>query len=303
MYLLREEDKMVKSIHIMYGLPGSGKTYWCSRNVKKSSEVFYINVDYYAKKESLSATRPRRLEYWFPAYWKTWCEYYDTIYIDGLFTTHDALAEVIGYIGETVHDAAITVHVWNPDRETCEANDFKRRPASSKITIGNIGYDEIKNLQMLEQIVEEEDKGKFTFSIQRHTVIHKPGWKEYFENNGINMYEDRNFTNLSYNPELKDTGFWYSESWCLGGSSGSYTGNTTPVDADLETSINEVYNMLISVKPGITLQEFIGIKDSCMEITEKRENDYYGGSVTYAQYKIDLQKMYSILNPDEESNE
>lgn len=302
-------------IHIMYGLPGSGKTYYCSRNIPRNkSDIVYLNLDYFADKYWYENGKRTGWENWLPKRLKDVIMDFGcrVLYIDGLCTTYKSLHDIIMYIYEYRQGCAekcmITVHAWNEDRSTCMKNDYKRRAVGSEKTILNAPYETIDSSEAVKEAAGEYAR-EFLFRLEKHTVIEKPEWKQFAENAGLSAHEE---TEYGYKTRFRDmykassffgeSRIWRSSWWSLGGSGRSYDGSTFSISADTDTSISEVLDLLESIDEKITLKKAREIMDECVKVEEKREGDYYGGCETNAQYVVDLEKLYEIFQRSDQEN-
>lgn len=291
--------KNINVINIMYGLPGSGKTYYCSRMVNDDKKAVCIHMDEVFKIWQMRKSKHTlELEEWLPDEINKcimcWPEA-ETLYLDGLCTTHECLKKMIKCVSNVMKGKCnITVHVWDENRELCMVNDGGRRRESSFMSILHLPYDTLKTK---EDVTAAAGYVKnFTYNIHMHKVVEKPEWKQMFPTAredliNFSLYSTKRSDYRSFSDSEK----WYSARWCLGGESVSYTGDSYIIDAGEDTEINDVMDFLESIYSNLTLRDFRKIMDECVTIKKEKESDYYGGTVVYARYAVDLPGVYEII--------
>lgn len=278
-------------IHIMYGLPGSGKTFFCKKEVEGKAGKQYVDIDYLIpntkgdsfKKKIYHIARDylasKRFE----------------VYFDGLITTHQSLLDVLSGISEAIKEPYdIIIDCWNENREICLKNDFKRRNVSSETTIENLTYEPIKNKKEIVAMLTDEQKEKFsTIRISRHAVIEKPEYKQFFDSYGLNLSED--CSHFFGSTKFKNSKYLYSESWCGGGTGSTYSGTSFPISAEEPAEFKEFYDLLETINPNMSFLLFRKIEKECLSIEEIDNSDYYSNTIDY-RYKLDLERMYSLIH-------
>lgn len=290
----------INVINIMYGLPGSGKTYYCSSAVRDDKKAVCIHMDEaFRKWQTRRLKRIQELEDWLPDEINNcimcWPEA-ETLYLDGLCTTHEVLKKMIKCVSSAVKGKCIiTVHVWDENRELCMVNDGGRGRGSALMSIKNLPYDALKTK---EDVTAAAGYVKnFTYNIHMHKVIEKPEWKQMFPTAREDLISFSSYsTKRSDYKIFSDSEKWYSARWCLGGKGVSYTGVSYIIDADEDTEINDVMDFLESVCSRLTLHDFRKIMDECVTIEKEEESDYYGGTVVYARYAVNLPGVYGIIS-------
>ena len=301
-------DEMFGEIHVMYGLPGSGKTHFCHEAVttaKTTDCKKYLDLDAYAKK------RPKAN---FEDFADT--EVYNFIkgrtiipYIDGLITTHEQLGIVVRSAIDAKQTAyydsnniKVYVHAWNEDRETCKFNDIGRREISSRLSIDNLPYETIRSFDDIKAAVGSDYSDKAQFFLERHLVIRRPGYKQYFAERGMRMDEGKVNTD-TWHDIFNNSRYIYSDSWCTGGTICSYTGSSSTVYAEEPAEFYQMVELFDLVDPKMSFKTGVRIFKEAVDVEENPEKDYYGGEVGYQRYKLDLQKMYDIICDEEERME
>lgn len=294
----------INLINIMYGLPGSGKTYYCSREVMNNSKAVCIHMDQcFRAWQWRKSKRTLELEEWLPDEINRcimcWPEA-ETLYLDGLCTTYDVLKKIIKCVSSVMkRKYSVTVHVWDENRELCMINDGGRRRESSSASIMNLPYDTIKTKEDVEDAVIAAGcyMDDFACSVHMHKVIEKPKWKQMF---AMAREDVKDFSSYSSKRSdyrsFSDSEKWYSNRWCLGGEGRSYTGAVYRVGADENTELSEVMDFLEDICSQLTLHDFRKIMEECVTIETEKESDYYGGTVAYARYVISLPGAYDIIS-------
>lgn len=290
---------------ITYGLPGSGKTHFCNEVRKKwlkPQNNRYLSLDQVAMMNGDGPKIPKIRKILDAIKHEARYCYGDTLIIDGLITTIDALKDVIEacmYSVSTVRKYEFYIHVWNEDREACEMNDFGRvkmkegRYVLANETLKNIPYDDVTPAALMKIFNEMPDDG--TFEIKRHNVVVKQEYVRYFQERNLFLEEPET-------PTIGDDASRYliSKRWCLGGSAGNYLGHTSYVSAEDTPQFEELYELLEHVCPELTFINGMKIMKELVEVCYDEEGDYYGGRVTYARYKISYEALYEMLKSFDE---
>lgn len=278
----------------MYGLPGSGKSYFCSKNCTKQD--IYIDLDGYYKEHVFSCARKTFAE------WAEDCiciklRYtHENTFIDGLISTHEELAYVIRATIDTIRSYGETdmplfvIHAWNEDRDACFWNDVGRRRENSIFTITHRKYEPLC-IEDVWKAVGNDYVAKAEFNICKHVVTRKPAYKEWFGKCGINMSEDYD----KYTQKFKKVDRLYSDSWSKGGEICSYDGASCSVDADNPCEFTQLYDLLLSIDENIPFRIVRKILDEIVHIEECKYGDYYGGQQTDARYYVSLEELYEYL--------
>lgn len=251
---------MEKKIVILYGLPGSGKTYFANQ----LSDALVVDLDkiYLSKKdeENKSNTLNKQLKYSLRRS--------QTIVLDGLLTTQSDLQKIINEVVKIEgYEYKFAVVCWEENRETCLHNDRGRRKLNSEITIKNLPYEKINPLLFPECKITIKE------------IVKKPQYDIWVEENQLN----------------KD--YLYSDSWLIEGISGNCWNKEKnyrtpdPVPENFEN-----FDRLIeSICPNISFLKYKRIYKECVTVEETYSQQYYGGSSTYGRYKCDLKKLYKVL--------
>lgn len=256
---------MKNTIHILVGLPGSGKTYFAKNFVMENPNIHFISEDEIKKKQLYSSSNityeiELELKRCFSRNSKP------DILIDSLFLTNKSIIDLLKKFNKYANDYNVVLHIWNEDREICVKNDAGRRNLGSKQTILNIPYEEI-DISLL------QSKLSFNISIKKHIVKLKENWKQYLDTKQHFMIKN---------------GCLISSKWCLGGVTGNYNGDSYPVSADPQPDFEELDELLEMICPNITYLQYKKLSKNCIKIEEEEEYEYYGSHYTYAHYECDL---------------
>jgi len=275
-------------IHVTYGLPGSGKTYWSSKKVADR----YIDLDKYAVGKTTT------FDEWatdiiYDIIHGTCC---NVVIIDGLITTHKALGSVLRAAidgeGDKKRKITITTHVWNEDRETCIYNDRLRRKTSSQLSIKNMVYEPITGIEDIWKAVGNDYVAKAEFLYERHFVHAKPEYKKWFESVlGMDMGES--YVSFSDKPFISHDKI-VSDEWSLGGEFGTYQGDMGYVSAENPVKFTELYDLLLRINNDIPYRVVKKVED-CIKVEKRHQSDYYSGGVDYAHYEVSCEDIFNII--------
>lgn len=290
----------VKNIHILVGLPGSGKTSWAISQLKHYKDRLY-DCDAYIKNKQYTNENIRETLVNEGHYASIVLNGYEesNIYVDGLFLTESAVETVIDSTFEMMshyssHDRANTINFiieqWDCNREACIFNDNKRieqgdRAINAKVTIKYVPYDEyidIENLELHLGITLNSYPNfktiNITFKRNEHTVIAYGGEESF-------VYK--------YSPT--HDGYLISDSWSMGGDWANCWGNEGTISPEPQPDFVQLENLLEKICPNITFLQYKRLNQECVEVVEKGYPDYYGGCEHRAWYKCDLNKLYNYL--------
>lgn len=255
-------------IHILVGLPGSGKTYFAKQmevQTKQNTKIVNCDEIIYGYRNLLDEIR----------YHIQCCSNYTikkSVVIDGLFLTNKDIICLLKKISTFKNNYDFVLHMWNEDRETCIKNDAGRRKLDNKMTIKNIQFEKV-NLSLI-----QSETNISNITIQEHIVILKPDWKLFIDN-----------SNLSNS--IKDDKL-YSSEWCLGGGCeefGFLSAEPQPLDFE------EFDELIEQICPDISYLKYKKIYRNCVTIETRETSEYYVGRVSYGYYVCDMEKLYLML--------
>lgn len=86
----------------------------------------------------------------------------------------------------------------------------------------------------------------------------------------------------------------FNRSWCLGGTSNSWDGNTRIVSSEEEPEFTGLDEFLVKFLPNITFLQYKLILKLAIE-TDEYCADYYGGEIHYKKSTIKLEDMYELF--------
>lgn len=262
---------------ILYGLPGSGKTFFVKQQNLDSYHTIVLDLDSIFNNSYLHNSKLQQQKFLLEKIISAF-NYNKSIILDGLFTSNKDVAKIVNNLKDRdINDYILEIIYWKPDIEACLHNDLYRREKSSEITIKNckLEYPDPniigKQFTLIEKTVEtksffELNFNKFIFNIKKHSKL---------------IIDENNML--------------IGGTWNGGGTWGNYLGNSGTIDAETPTKFSELNELVQLVCPEISYLNFINIYDKCYSINESSSNDYYGGhSITYC-HKFDLKEFFIAL--------
>lgn len=296
---------MYKEIHILVGLPGSGKSSYAKSVCGDKKSNFIIDFDFhiFSKIKNMYTRDDIRNVL------KDTVDYYlfiDSIphlYIDGLFLTMDIVEDLI-HETLSLYDKQLPYRIkpgesnvvkfvidqWNEDRAACLSNDNfryldKKRKTPSAITIKNATYEDIDidslNNHMgitLNEFQNIRDK-KVRVIVEK--VDHK-----------VILYNVKDKLLYDYGAL---SGILKSERWSKGGTWADYTGASGTIGEDEQPEFKELDEILARLCPNLSFLKYKFIMKEYVEIKEEAENDYYGGTEYYAHYEGRINEILNYL--------
>jgi len=301
-------DKQIFNLHILVGLPGSGKTYWATHNYPTSymsnhTGRMIVNLDKYINQ---SAWIIKALNEEFINYLREL--HYDEldICIDGPIFSNDNVCDFINAfmsyvetnsghgLGSIDYHMNIIIHQWNENRDACIHNDNARnRDIKASVTIKNTPYKKIDLKHIYDYItnlinLEYPDKD-ITFNVKpiiQHEVMMTTNYEQIFEPACDNKYGHGNDEQGRY---------MYSEDWSLGGEWGNCWGGHGNVAGEEPKEFVELDDFLEKICPNISFLQYKKIKNHCVEMIEWHVPDYYSSGTDDACWRCDMRKLYDML--------
>lgn len=266
---------MEYKVHILMGLPGSGKSYFA--NTFNKNRVNIINLD-----DNHGSWSTSRIQSMFKGY-----SYYKDFVLDGLLLTTEDIAEVMSAFKRAIGDktAKIIIHYWNENREDCLKNDSYRvntkkdRKIISEITIKNAKFDSLQIIR--DYVIKTFSRVQFEFDFVIHEVYKMDKIDEVINKYSSQDYEGKNVIE--------------SESWCNGGTWCNCWGNEGTVETEKAPEFEIFDNLLTELCPNITFLQYKKLYNACVWIDDYNENDYYGGSTSHSVYKCNVKKLKEML--------
>lgn len=275
--------KTVKELHVLVGLPGSGKT-TLSQTYKDNGTYAtnkkvgnIIDFDEIYKKagfrENLTINREKIEQMKLPTINKPY------VILDGLFIDQEEYEWVIGLFvnGEQYANVTfenIVIDYWVPDKEACLWNDRGRREFNAALSINLIDI-EAPDAKKIEKLYGIPTR------IKRHTIVRKPAYLIMAGENGIKTIHEGKYL--------------HSDSWCLGGTEYGWNGGQWALSAEEPVNFDEFDEFLEKICPLITFLQYKKIYKECVKVEEFNSSDYYVRS-TSARYVCDLEKLYNMLS-------
>ena len=276
-------DKNVVNLHIVYGLPGSGKTTFLHKKfdfLNPDPDFEFFNMDYYMTEPEKYPTLESCFE---NSYKKRYMEnrFGDdiTFVVDGLFRcpsdVHSFVNKMANYYDNCFFN--VTVYAWNENREACLNNDEQRLTDGTR---GCPSADTIRNAVYVPLTYDDLRCGDtnrvYYMPVQYQTVRRATTYDKFF---------NRWHTNKD---ELK------SQEWCVGGETRDCYGNSSPAWTEDARDFDELDEFLEQVCPQISFLLYKRIKRECVTLEKRHDGDYYG-SYDYNYWRCDLKKLYQIL--------
>ena len=283
---------MIYEVHILMGLPGSGKSYFANHwRCENSRDIFteylyLVDLDeYMCKGDALEDT----LIFTFDqkevlGKQHSICEPTKRIiFVDGLILTFDNLNKVIEtclkyFNVDKINDSVVfNIHHWNEDRETCLINDsirtkFGNREESSYITIKNAPYDNIEHYHRL-----DTKDINVKYNVIKHNVFKLDEFQyilNEYANEGTKMV---------------------SATWSGGGEWGNCWGDSGIIEEEPAPEFTQFDELLNKICPNITYIQYKQVYATCVYINEDDEFGYYGGYEKKYNYVCNLKKLYNCL--------
>lgn len=267
------------TIHILIGLPGSGKTTFArtfNPNIAK-----YVDLDENYGQHTIYRTIQQFQSFYRSPYTREYI-------VDGLILQLKDLDHVLNAIDVGLDDndtAKIIIHYWHENREACRTNDSYRvnvlgqRRALSEVTIRHADY---MSLDDIKKFLENEYVGpKYTYEYKEHEV-HQMTDIDRILNKHVE-YNGEGYAVIN------------SERWSNGGNWVNYMGNSSSVGAESPKEFDELDEILNQLCPDITYLQYKKLHKQCVTLEEDDERDYYGGSISYSWWSCNVELLKDTL--------
>lgn len=294
---MKKEYAKILKVHILCGLPGSGKTTWAENqcSLDKDNRAI-ISLDKYRNDRNVTIKDIIHVN-------SHAFMYNEDVYIDGLFLTQKQVNDFVHDLVECLDTNEdfflrspdklhIIIEYWTENREACESNDIDRvnsgaRDERSISTIKNAVYERIFK-EDVEHAVDQFYGSK---------TEHRNGPKMEIS---VELYEHETEKYSSIEKYIHDNynvvgDVLKSEEWSLGGTWGNYLGHRGTIEADERPEFNELDKILEHIAPNITFLQYKNLLKNHVKIIETERNDYYGGWETLAHYEANIKEIYDWL--------
>lgn len=284
--------KTIKELHVLVGLPGSGKTTFASQysdRVRDSYGFSYVNskakkfadiIDYDAiyKKvgfnDKLQINKDKILKMALPRL------KYDIMILDGLFVTQEDVEWVLSvYLDnpkftENFTVEKIIVDSWIPDKEACLWNDRGRRNIGAAFSIKIMEQEKIDVKQI-------EKRFGIKTKLELHSIARKPDYRIFVEENDIKSVHDSKYLD--------------SSTWSLGGEAWGWDGGKHTISPDEPCNFDEFDELIEKICPTITFLQYKKLYKNCVRMEERDNSDYYS-STREAYWRCDLKELWDMLD-------
>ena len=224
------------TVHILVGLPASGKTTFSKAFKNHTAYVvdFDAVVEKMKKLNKSDLSDSNNIEWIVNQYLPI--NNVDPLICDGLFLVQADVEWVLSLIFKaySCNIEKIIIDYWNEDRESCLWNDMGRRIMNSERTIKSGPFEKV-------DIKRLKEKYKFDkIFLEEYKVMRKPVYLVMANKHGI------------MDSQIESGRYLCSSSWCLGGTSRSWTGETWPISAEEPCDFDELDSLLEYICPSLT---------------------------------------------------
>lgn len=283
--------KTIKELHVLVGLPGSGKTTFANqfsdtikdeygferRNYKTKKYADIVDFDSIYKKLGSQVEgeidKNKVFKMALPRF------RYDTLILDGLFLTQKDVEWVLSvYLDnpkffENFKVEKIIIDYWTPDKQACLWNDRGRRSIDSKKSIEHLNLERIN-------VKKIEEKFGIKTKLETHSVAYKPAYLIMGEENDVKIHDNK---------------YLDSSTWCLGGEAWGWDGGMHYIGSESPCNFDEFDELIEKICPTITFLQYKKLYANCVNVEERSNSDYYSNT-REAFYRCDLEKLYNMLN-------
>lgn len=258
-------------IHILVGLPGSGKTWFAEQFVKETPSATLLSLDPWVGKVSSVAEALRKAQQGRP----TSVTRFAQVVVDGLFLTPETIQEVMDAFADEFLSIRFILHQWDEDRKTCERNDENRRDQVSLLTIRKGSYPVLDpaafTMRHLQTMTVDPE-------IIRHKVELKPAWYRYHAN------------------VVGRDGKLRSPKYMAGGMMGNcWDSSYTYLDGEAIPPFHELHAFVKRVYPDLLASDWFEIEPKVVTQETTRKMEYYGGHSTYIQWVCDIPLLEQLI--------
>lgn len=280
-------------VEMLCGLPGSGKTTYAAREVRRwrrKREEFDADriavVDFDAH---LNGGRyPKDLS----VIWKKfserswWLGHYEKVIIDGFFPTDEVRIRVLrsfldaadGERRELAPERAareLRLVWWIPNRSRCLFNDSRRkRGVSAENTIKNARF-EVPDAEAIKKALNADGVVRISSAV----VVEKvPAL--------ANAYDQE------FESATKDGKYLDGEPWISGGDERDCWGNVESAEPEDAREPVEFDDFVLKLAPKVSFAQYRKLRKACLRLETYQTRDYYGGAVERKMWRCDVRKLY-----------
>ena len=272
--------KSIKELHILVGMPGSGKTTFANNNANFLNEK--TNVEdfdkVFRKLKNENPDKPIDIEKV-----RNMVFNYNTrqvIVIDGLFLTQEDVEWALSvyldsdYFKQYFDIKKVIVDYWIFDREACLWNDRGRRNQNSIATIKSAKLEK-PNIEQIEKRFGVPTK------MVEHYVVRKSVYKLFADCMNIPLEEDNKY--------------FYSDAWRTGGETSSWNSDrTSRMDAEAPCEFELFDEVMEKICPNITFLQYKKLYRECVRVDTRHQSDYYSWW-DEDFHKCDIEKLFDML--------
>lgn len=299
----------IKTVNIMWGLPGSGKSHYVKEAIKNFYSIpgkrmhMVFALDYRTSTNAGYEFTSHGIlgEHWvnhvervkmLESHVRYSEKFLDDsknpeyhVYVDVPCCTYKELKSVIEMLFNYFMKAEqVKVVYWEPDREICLYNDGGRREFTSRVSIKNMPF-ETPTASGVQQAFMDMLNTSPNVTIQKMYVQRKAEWKHTFNSEIASKGEP-----ILFNGKLTSTGY------SLGGTCRDIMGEVSHIiEAEPMGTFDELDNLLERVCPTMTFLQYKKMFKELVSIEDRDAGDYYS-DCREAYYEIDLSELYSWLN-------